>query len=64
MARTYLLHCAGWCKDMDPATAHPDTVEPLPFRGMSTYPYGDGESYPAENRAWLSEWNTRRRPRR
>ncbi len=64
MARTYLLHCAGWCKDMDPATAHPDTVEPLPFRGMSAYPYGDGESYPAENRAWLPEWNTRRRPPR
>jgi hypothetical protein len=57
--RTFLLRSAGWCKDMDPYTAFPDTVSPLPFRGMSGYPYGDGEEYPSGNRAWLLEWNTR-----
>jgi hypothetical protein len=47
---------------MDPYTAFPDTVEPLPFRGMSGYPYGDGEAYPndPEHRAYRERWNTRR----
>jgi hypothetical protein len=59
-ARSYLLRSTGFCKDMDPYTAFPDTVSPLPFRGMSGYPYGDGEEYPRGNRTWLSEWNTRK----
>jgi parallel beta-helix repeat protein len=38
-----------------------DSIEPMPFHGMSEYPYGDNESYPddAEHRAYRSEWNTR-----
>jgi hypothetical protein len=61
-SRTVILFAAGWCKDMDPYTAFPDTVEPLPFRAMSGYPYGDGESYPddPELRAYRAKWNTRR----
>lgn len=36
--RTVVLHADGWCKDMDLYTAFPDTVEPLPFHGMTNYP--------------------------
>lgn len=41
--RTYFLKADGWCKDMDPYTATPDTVEPFPFHGMKTYPPGPDE---------------------
>jgi hypothetical protein len=36
-------------------------VEPLPFHGMSAYPYPDDEGYPydAEHIAYLEEYNTR-----
>jgi len=44
--RTYLFDTFGYCKDMDLYTAFPDTVEPLPFRAMSGYPYASTESYP------------------
>jgi len=60
--RSFVLHLSGWCKDMDPHTAHGETVEPLPFRGMKSYPYAEGETYPddPEHRGWRSTWNTRR----
>jgi len=60
--RSFVLQATGYCKDMDPHTAHGDTVEPLPFRGMSSYPYAEGESYPddALHRDYRREWNTRR----
>lgn len=37
------------------------SVEPLPFHGMSAYPYPDDEGYPydAEHMAYLEEYNTR-----
>lgn len=37
------------------------SVEPLPFHGMSNYPYTEEESYPydAEHTAYLQEYNTR-----
>jgi Tfp pilus assembly protein PilF len=61
-ARSFVLHASGYCKDMDPHTAFPETVEPLPFRGMSSYPYPPGESYPddAEHREYRRTYNTRR----
>ncbi len=36
-------------------------VEPLPFHGMSYYPYPENESYPYDNEhsAYLEEYNTR-----
>jgi hypothetical protein len=36
-------------------------VEPLPFHGMSAYPYGADEHYPDDDlhRAYRREWNTR-----
>jgi len=38
-----------------------DTIEPLPFHGMSSYPYPANESYPydAEHLQYISEYNTR-----
>jgi len=58
--RTLILYAAGWCKDRDPYTGAGDSVGPLPWRGMSTYPPPEGEEFPAGNRAWIAEWNTRR----
>jgi len=59
--RDFLLETEGWCKDMDPYTATPGTVEPLPFRAMSAYPPPPGEEYPDDeaHRAWRREYNTR-----
>src|SRR5205807_2268053 len=35
--RSYVLRSWGYCKDTAPFTATGDTIEPLPFRGMTTY---------------------------
>lgn len=47
-ARDFLLEVDGWAKDADANTAYGQSVEPLPFHGMSRYPYPDGESYPSD----------------
>ncbi|MCL4204971.1 MAG: VCBS repeat-containing protein [Pirellulaceae bacterium] len=59
--RSFLLKTHSYCKDMDLHTAHPDTVEPLPFQGMTGYPYGPNESYPdtAKTRQYREKFNTR-----
>ena len=59
--RDYLLFLDGWAKDRDPNTHEALEVEPLPFHGMSGYPYGPDEKFPddAEHEAWRREWNTR-----
>ena len=59
--RDFLFVSNGYCKDMDPNTAFPDTVEPLPFHGMSAYPYPEGENYPddAAHQAYRKTYNTR-----
>ncbi len=44
--RTFILKTVSFCKDMDWHTAYGQTVEPLPFHGMSRYPYGPDECYP------------------
>ena len=61
MARTYLLFLDGWAKDADPNTMFSQTVEPLPFHGMTGYPYGEGEHYPDDDAhdAYRRKWNTR-----
>jgi len=61
MRRDYLLYLDGWAKDRDPNTVEALSVEPLPFHGMSAYPYPPSESFPdtPEHRAWRKEWNTR-----
>jgi len=60
-ARTYLLIGDGFSKEMDVNSASPDTVEPLPFHGMSKYPYPPNEHYPdtpALNK-YREQYNTR-----
>ncbi len=48
-ARTFVLVSHAYCKDMDLYTAAPDTVEPLPFKDMSAYPYPPRERDPAQD---------------
>jgi hypothetical protein len=57
--RTFLLETTGYCKDIDPLTATPTTVAPLPFRAMSGYPPPAGQPGP-DRAAYEAEWNTRR----
>ena len=60
--RTFLLYADGFGKDMDPHSAAPRQVTPLPFHAMTRYPYGSGELYPdtPSHRRYLREYNTRR----
>ena len=59
--RTFLLFTHGYSKEMNPRSASPDTVGPLPFRAMTGYPYGEREHYPrtAEHRDYQDHYNTR-----
>jgi hypothetical protein len=59
--RDFLLKVDGWAKDGDLNTAFSQSVEPLPFRGMSRYPYPAGERYPdgPAHKAYRKEYNTR-----
>ncbi|MEZ5399606.1 MAG: tetratricopeptide repeat protein [Bryobacteraceae bacterium] len=59
--RGFVLAVDGWAKDSDPNTAFSQSVEPLPFHGMSRYPYGAGERFPDDevHRRWREEYNTR-----
>jgi hypothetical protein len=59
--RDYLLLVDGWAKDADANTAFSQSVLPLPFHGMSRYPYPAGEQYPDDeaHRAYLREYLTR-----
>ena len=63
--RTLFLESHGWDKDADRNTWRGDETGPMPFRAMSGYPYGQGESYPDtdESRRWRAEWLTRQAPR-
>lgn len=59
--RSFILVSHAYCKDMDLYTATPQTLEPLPFRGMSRYPYPATEQYPtsAVHQAFQRTYNTR-----
>jgi tetratricopeptide (TPR) repeat protein len=58
--RDYFFVANGYEKDMDFYAYRGDTVDPLPFRDMRTYPY-PGQSFPsdAEHMNYLLEYNTR-----
>ena len=60
--RDFLLLVDGWAKDRDPNTAFSQTVEPLPFHGMSRYPYPAEERYPDTefHRGYRREYNAAR----
>jgi hypothetical protein len=47
--RDFLLFVDGWAKDADANTAFSQTVEPLPFHGMSQYPYPKSERFPEDD---------------
>jgi len=59
--RSFILVSHAWCKDMDLYTAEPQTLEPLPFRGMTKYPYNSHERFPdtPELRVYRENYNTR-----
>jgi hypothetical protein len=59
--RDYFFVANGYEKDMDFYAYHPTAVDPLPFRGMGTYPYPKGKDYPL-NETHLNDlliYNTR-----
>jgi tetratricopeptide (TPR) repeat protein len=46
--RDFLLSVDGWAKDADANTAYSQSVLPLPFHAMSTYPYKPNEHFPSD----------------
>ena len=59
--RDFILFTNGWLKDTEINAVAGETVEPLPFHGMSKYPYAPPEAYPgdAAHAKYLREYNTR-----
>lgn len=59
--RDFLIHSVGWVKDGDINTAMSQTVLPLPYHGMKSYPPAATDSYPKdpELQKYLKEYNTR-----
>lgn len=59
--RDFLLLVDGWAKDADANTAFSQNVEPLPFHGMSRYPYPASETYPPDtiHQRYRETYNTR-----
>jgi hypothetical protein len=63
MERDFFLFVADWFKDPPENWGYgfDFTVDPLPFRNMSGFPYPDTESYPFDDAhlKYLQEYNTR-----
>ncbi len=59
--RDFILHTDGWLKEGDLNTQTAATVEPLPFHGMDSYPYGPDSLYPVRDdlQAYRDAYNTR-----
>jgi len=65
--RTFLLFADGFSKEMNLSSASPDRVEPLPYHGMTEYPYPPAKT-PSRLRSslyrdYVSRYNTRIVPR-
>ncbi|MEO8720383.1 MAG: FG-GAP-like repeat-containing protein [Ginsengibacter sp.] len=60
--RDFLIYSEGWVKDGDLNTAHGQTVDPLPFHAMPSYPYGKNIKYPTDkaHREYQEKYNTRK----
>jgi hypothetical protein len=63
--RTFLLYADGFSKEMNLHSSSPDVVAPLPFHGMTGYPYPAPQAYPSSpaHRNYLERYNTRIVPR-
>ena len=61
MTRSFFFLSDGWDKDADRNTVTGDTVLPLPFHGMTAYPYPEGETFPdtEAHRRFIAETLTR-----
>ena len=59
--RDFLIHGVGWVKDGDLNTALGNTVMPLPFHGMKSYPPSESDKYPdtPDLQKYNREYNTR-----
>ncbi|MDE2980236.1 MAG: FG-GAP-like repeat-containing protein [Gemmatimonadota bacterium] len=58
--RDFLIYSEGWLKDSDLNTAAGWKVDPLPFHGMTRYPYATDEAYPLPE--VVETWHTRVQP--
>ncbi len=60
-SRDFLLLVDGWAKDADANTAYSQSVLPLPFHGMSAYPYRSTEHFPndPDHREYQEEFLSR-----
>ncbi len=60
--RDFIIYSEGWVKDGDMNTAYGQTVAPLPFHNMPSYPYGKNVHYPTdkEHREYQEKYNTRK----
>lgn len=59
--RDFILHSVGWDKDANLHTVYGQTVEPMPYRNMQSYPYPP-DSFPGspEYDEYLRTYQTRR----
>ncbi|HEX2977298.1 MAG TPA: FG-GAP-like repeat-containing protein, partial [Bacteroidales bacterium] len=59
--RDFLIRSVGWVKDGDINTAFGNTVLPLPFHGMKSYPPSADDKYPDSEdlKRYNDEYNTR-----
>ncbi len=55
--RDFCFTTEGWVKDQDMNQAVRQSIEPLPFHGMSAYPYPSAEKHPDPD--FVREWLTR-----
>jgi hypothetical protein len=58
--RAYLFYSLGYEKTYELHSARSQSIGPLPFQAMESYPHS-GRSYPADEAhlRYLFEWNTR-----
>jgi hypothetical protein len=59
--RSFVLRTWGYCKDSTPFSDVGETIEPLPFAAMRTYPYGGDQCYSRDrlHEGYRRRFNTR-----